>query len=448
MLDKLAGFAEKYDMFPTAGLVLSAVSGGADSVCLLAALFLLSARYGFTVAAVHFNHRLRGEESDRDALFVERFCRERNIECFTGCGDVAAYAKQNGLGIEEAAREMRYAFFHKTAEKTNAARIATAHTADDNAETVIFHLARGTGLRGLTGIPPVRGILIRPMLCVTRNEVVKFLAERSLAYVEDSSNSSDVYTRNKIRHHVIPVLREINPRAAENISAASALLREDDAYLDGLAEEFIRNRCLLGTAVAAELLQLPKPLSGRVIRKFCGELSSRHVAAVLELCGKDSPSDSVTLPSCLVYREYDRIVFSREQCLNGFASRALEPGIRVSIPELGLCISCVKKVCTTKINKSFTSFLFKNDNICGKIVIRPRLTGDKIALSGGNGTKSLKKLFIEKRIPLRKRPIVPVFADSNGVLAIYGIGADKRVSPDIGDDVLEIIIEETDRNEK
>lgn len=445
MLDKILRFAEKHNMFPESGLILCAVSGGADSVCLLSALCALSAARGFSVAAIHYNHMLRGAESDRDALFVERICREWDIQLFSSGGDVAAQAKQSGLGIEEAARDMRYAFFYETAEKINASRIATAHTADDNAETVIFHLTRGAGLRGLAGIPPVRGILVRPMLSVTRNEIIEFLAARSLSYVEDSSNSDETYTRNKIRRQVIPVLREINPRAAENIAAASELLREDAEYLDSQADAFIREKTFLGTAVAAELAALPKSLSGRVIRKLSGGLSHRHVDTVLELCKRDAASQGISLPSCSVYREYEKIVFSRQDIADGFPSRTLEPGESVTLPELCLKISCEKKVCIRKINKSFTTFLFKNDNICGNIVIRPRKTGDKMAMTGGNGTKSLKKLFIEKRIPLRKRPLVPVLSDQNGVLGVYGIGADQRGSPDIGDEVLEIIIEETER---
>jgi tRNA(Ile)-lysidine synthase len=162
MLDKIEAFAEKHHMFPSEGTILAAVSGGADSVCLLAALLELKDKFGFSV-----------------------------------------------LGGEEAARRLRYDFFYETGKKSGAVRIATAHTADDNAETILFHLTRGAGLRGLGGIPPVHGHIIRPMLAVTREEVLFFLSGRSLTYVEDSSNADEKYSRNLIRRRVIPVLKQI-----------------------------------------------------------------------------------------------------------------------------------------------------------------------------------------------------------------------------------------------
>jgi tRNA(Ile)-lysidine synthase len=209
MLDKIEAFAEKHHMFPSEGTILAAVSGGADSVCLLAALLELKDKFGFSVAAAHFDHRLRGAESDRDALFVGRLCRDLNVTLYTGSADVGGYARENGLGGEEAARRLRYDFFYETGKKSGAVRIATAHTADDNAETILFHLTRGAGLRGLGGIPPVHGHIIRPMLAVTREEVLFFLSGRSLTYVEDSSNADEKYSRNLIRRRVIPVLKQI-----------------------------------------------------------------------------------------------------------------------------------------------------------------------------------------------------------------------------------------------
>ncbi|NMA24554.1 MAG: tRNA lysidine(34) synthetase TilS, partial [Clostridiales bacterium] len=223
MLDRLAGFADKHGMFPDGGLVLAAVSGGADSMCLLAALLELSEKRGFTVAAAHYNHRLRGDESERDARFVESFCRERGIALYSGAGDVAAFAGSAGLGTEEAARRMRYDFLNKTEENINAKRIATAHTADDNAETVLLNLTRGAGLSGLGGIPPKRGIIIRPMLTLTREDVVAYLTSRGVPYIEDSTNALEICGRNVIRRRVIPVLRELNPRFLEHVSVTTSL---------------------------------------------------------------------------------------------------------------------------------------------------------------------------------------------------------------------------------
>lgn len=440
----MAEFADNHDMFPTQGLILAAVSGGADSVCLLSALLELSEKKGFFVAAAHFNHQLRGSESDRDARFVADLCRERNISLYTAGGNVRKFAADRRIGIEEAAREMRYAFFRETAKIIDAKRIATAHTADDNAETVLLNLVRGSGLKGLGGIPPVRDNIIRPMLTVTRSDVLNFLAQRSIAYVEDSSNTLDIYARNLIRHRVIPVLKEINPRFAENVTSTAALVRDDEAFLNGEAMRFIDGHFKNGAFFVSDLLKLPRPISSRVIRLTSGRrLSNGHVSAVLKLCRPEAVSGETAIPSGSVFREYDRLVFSGEPVISGFAPRELLIGGSIIIPELGLTVSCKPTVFDEKINNSLNTFLFKSDNICGKIVIRPRKTGDNIELFGRSGTKTLKKLFIEERIPLRKRHLIPVIADRKGVLAVYGIGTDKRAACKAGDHCVEVKLGET-----
>jgi tRNA(Ile)-lysidine synthase len=463
MLEKIETFAEKHRLFPPNGLVLAAVSGGADSVCLLEALLLLSEKYGFTVAAMHYNHRLRGAESDRDAFFVESLCLDKKIALYTGSGDVSAYADDSGCGIEEAARRLRYVFFHETADKLKAERIATAHTADDNAETVLLNLTRGAGLRGLGGIPPVRGIIIRPMLEVSRSEVLAFLSSRALSYMEDSTNAQLICSRNIVRHRVVPVLKELNPRLTESVQTTAALLREDEAYLQELADVFLSENANAGSfgeqvTKAKSLALLPLPVARRVVRTLAGRAAGAgHVSAVLALCASADVSGEVSLPGCTVYREYDRLVFSQKAALHddapgGFEPVELEVGGSVLIPELGLrvsyrraddVLSAETSEFTEKINKSFHTFLFNYDKLYGKIVIRPRKTGDKIDLYGRNGTKSLKKLFIENRIPVRKRPLIPVVADDGGVIGVYGLGFDKRTVCRAGDVVAEIIFEET-----
>ena len=202
-------FTEKYDMLPQGARVLCAVSGGADSVCLL---HLLKSG-GADVFCAHFNHRLRGAESDRDEDFVRRLCAELGVELFAGAGDVAEYAARNSMGTEEAARKLRYNYLFDTAAKCGAGRIATAHNAEDNAETVLMNLARGTGLRGIGGIPPRRGKIIRPLLQTTRDEIILYLEENGLEHVEDSTNAADGYARNRLRHYVLPVLRQQNAGA-------------------------------------------------------------------------------------------------------------------------------------------------------------------------------------------------------------------------------------------
>ena len=443
MVDKILKFADESDMLPDAGLVLACVSGGADSMCLLEILLEISQSRGFSVAAAHYNHRLRGDESDSDEAFVRAICEARSVPFFCSGGDVRAYALKNGLSLEEAARDMRYGFFYEAAARAGAARIATAHTADDNAETVIINLTRGAGAQGLSGIPPKRDKLIRPMLRISRDEVMGFILERGVAFCEDSTNSLDIFTRNKIRLAVMPVLKEINPRLNEAASALTELLRADEEYLSEVAGRYIEEHCADGAADAKELLDLPPAVSGRVIRKLCGggKLSRGHVKAVLELCRRGGPSACVSLPGITVCREYENIVFGVPNKALGFNPVYPLEGQTLMIENAGLKITCKTVMCDGTINKSFSSFLFKKLDICGKISVRPRLEGDVIRFFGQNGAKTLKKLFIERKIPARKRTLIPVIADESGVLAVYGLGIGSRAVPSPGDIAIQIEFE-------
>ena len=224
MLNKLKAFMGSY----RGEAIVCAVSGGADSMALLWGLYLLKDKLNISLSAAHFNHHLRGEESQRDEAFVRHFCADYKIPLTVSGGQVVTGKK----GLEAAAREARYAFL-----KSLPGRIATAHTADDNAETILMHLVRGTGLKGLGGIAPVNGNLIRPMLHMTRQEVLEFLQEYSIPYVEDSSNGEDDFLRNRLRHNVMPLLKQENPSLSLNLSAMAERLRQDEQALTTAAEK-------------------------------------------------------------------------------------------------------------------------------------------------------------------------------------------------------------------
>lgn len=220
--------------------VLCAVSGGVDSMYLLHRMTALGAQRGFAVGCAHFNHGLRGAESDRDEAFVRAQCEKLGVPFYAGRGDVASV---RGMGTEAAARELRYAFLAQCAQAHSYDWIATAHTADDNAETLLLNLARGCGLRGLTGIPPQRGKLLRPMLDTTRAQAEAYLTAHAIPHVEDSTNAADAYARNRVRHHAVPALESVNPAFVQHAADTAALLREDEAFLCGLAADFWLGRC-------------------------------------------------------------------------------------------------------------------------------------------------------------------------------------------------------------
>ena len=422
-------------LLPRGGTVLCAVSGGADSVCLLHVLRRLRDELGFRLEAAHFNHCLRGEESDRDEAFVRSLCESLGVMAHFGRGDVAAFASENGLGTEDAARKLRYEFLERTADIAGAAAIATAHTADDNAETMLLNLARGAGLRGLSGIPERRGRVIRPMLGMTRSQVEAYLSENCLEHVEDSSNAEDDYARNRIRHHAVPALRSVNPEFSRAASRAAVLLRRDEEFLEGLAREFV-GKYPEGLP-CRELTGLPLPVSSRALRLVAGvSLSETHVAAALELA-KGEGLGYLDLPGQRLKREQGRLVFGA-QTPASLPVRELAIGGLTEIPEAGLVLRCVKTVCTGEIHSSLNTFFFQCENICGTITCTPRAAGDRIRLQGRGCTKKLSDLFAERRLTQAQRAIVPVLRDEEGPVAVCGFGAAERVKPRPGDEAFRV----------
>lgn len=243
------------------------LSGGADSVSLLFALRELGGELGFGVRAVHINHGLRGEESERDMRFCERLCGELGIALEVRRLDLAA-VKTKHESLEECARKARYQAFD---EVMRGDKLATAHNLNDNAETVLLNLMRGTGLRGLCGIPPKRGSIIRPLIRCSRAEVEEYCRENSLSYVTDSTNLSDDYTRNRVRHAILPEMLKINPSLPDTISRMTELLRGDSDFLEELAANALADSACGRGYRAAELAKLPKPIKSRAVRKILSD---------------------------------------------------------------------------------------------------------------------------------------------------------------------------------
>lgn len=437
-------FCKKYDMLPEGSKVLCAVSGGKDSMYLLENLREMSALYRLEIFCAHFNHRIRGEESDRDQKFVEKWCSEHDIPCFIGSADVLTFAEEEKIGVEEAARILRYEFLERTADEIGADRIATAHTADDNAETILFNLARGSGLKGLCGIPPVRGRIVRPIMTVTSEEILQYLEENGIPHVEDSTNSQDGYTRNRIRHRVVPELRSINQGFDENVIRCTESLREDEEFLRSLAQEFVDKNFDGKSLPAEEFAALPKPLSARILQIIAPKaLSSVHIENIRRIAAGEDRHAYADVPGMRVSRDYGRLIFGGEEP-RGIVERELSIGGITKIPEAGVEISCELIKNCNEIHNSFNIFSFKNDSICGRIFVKSRSEGEKIRLNGRKCTKTLKKLFSEKKLNGIGKGLVPVLYDSMGPVAVYGFGIAERCNPKAGDDVLKVEIRPLD----
>lgn len=412
---------QQYGMIPPGSTVLCAVSGGADSVYLLSCLYFRRVSLGITLVAAHYNHHLRGEESDRDEQFVRDLVAQRfgpwtnvpGVELIVGHGDVAAEAKRRKQGIEETAREMRYAFLQETAQKLGGALIATAHNADDNAETLLLHLVRGTGLQGLTGIPAKQGNLIRPMLTTSRQWIECYLKSCMLPYVEDSSNRDLSYTRNRLRAQVMPVLRELNPRFSKSVAATVQFLKNDNDYLNGqsalLSAQAVRT--LHEVSIPAALIaQAPQPIAVRVVRQLIAELnggfrdcSAAHLEDIVALCRRKNPSATLHLPYGIVaQRSYGDL-------------RLLTP----SGPPPSWVPFPPHQGENPVPGTGWTAVL--DGPPWPGLVVRARQTGDELTLPGGR-RRSLKKLLIDKKVPRWDRDILPVAADGGGVIAVAGLG--------------------------
>ena len=410
-------------LLPVSGTVLCAVSGGADSVYLLHRLL----ESGVQVECAHFNHCLRGAESDRDEAFVRALCEGLGVRARFGRGDVAAYAAEAGLGTEEAARRLRYAFLDRAADEAGAAAIATAHTADDNAETMLLNLARGAGLKGLCGIPERRGRIIRPILDTTRREIESWLAERGIAHVEDSTNLLDEYSRNRLRHRAVPALASVNPGFVRAASRTARLLRRDEEFLEGLAREFLGKHT--DGIPCAQLLELPLPVSTRALRLASGSaLTEQQVEAALELAG-GAGLGYLSLPGTRLRRERGRLFFEAPSEPEALPSRELALDGETQLPEYGLRLSCRRVERAGEIHSSLNTFFFKCENICGTITCTPKRDGDRIRLEGRGCTKKLKDLFAERGLSLEERRRAAVLRDEKGPIAVAGFGTAERVRP-------------------
>ena len=399
MLNNLRAFNRAHGLIEKGDRIVCAVSGGADSMALLWSLYLLKEEWDLTVEAAHFNHHLRGEESDRDEAFVRDFCEGYGIPLYVGSNQV----KPGKKGLEAAAREARYAFLRALPGK-----IATAHTADDNAETILLHLVRGTGLKGLGGIMPRNGNVIRPLLSVTRTQVEELLEEYCVPHIEDSSNETDQFLRNRLRHGVMPLLRQENPRIAENLSAMALRLRQDEEALSSLADAGADIPTLRSQAPAVRARSLEQFLKASGVR----EPEGVHIDQAEALLFSDNPSARANFPGVTITRRYDRLeVLKKEEAP---AEMVLSLGETIQFGSWE--IICEEADTIVNDTRTFT--------ICpeGTIRVRSRRSGDNLRLEGGS--KSLKKRLIDKKIPASQRDLLPVFEDDRGILAVAELGAE------------------------
>ena len=448
---------DEFHMLRTGGRVVAAVSGGADSVCLLALLCGLRQERKIQVRALHVHHGLRGPEADRDAAFVRELCGRLNVPVQVRYVDVRAYAAENRLSEEEAGRTLRYRELEKCATEwemevglgmdepeapLSPVRIGVAHHGDDQAETILHNLCRGSGLRGLGGMQPVRDRIIRPLLAVSRSEILEWLSAQGLSYCEDSTNRSDCYTRNRIRQQLIPMLREqVNPGAVDSILRMGRLASQADSYLASQAgawvSEHVKTEDGRYVIPDGEFLSLPEILKTysvfQIMESVGGcarDLTAGHVDQVLRLFHM-AVGHSQDLPYGIrAVREYGSVVLFRGQNQNQVQNHAHAQG-QPENPQVRVDFACFSYKKGTEIPKNQYTKWFDCGKIKGMPVVRSRQTGDYITLADGR-KKTVRRFMIDEKIPREQRDSVPLLADGSHVMWIIGyrISEYYKIGPD------------------
>lgn len=443
--EKVRNFIEENHMIEEGDAVLAAVSGGADSLCMLFLLNAFCAELNFTLFAVHVEHGIRGQESLKDAGFVEEICARLCIPCKVCRCRALEYAKQHKLTLEEGARELRYQLAQKTAKEFGANKIAVAHNQNDCAETMLFHLARGSGLLGLCGIRPVRGQIIRPLLCVERGEIEGYLAGQGQEFCIDRTNEELQYTRNKIRHQLLPLMTQINGNAVSHMGQAAAVVAETAELVGELsrqaAEKYVC-RCEEGIRISHSLLTEPPVVARAVLHgvlvgaaKSSKDISRVHVQQLWHLFARQSGKEAGLPYGLRARRTYEGILLQMGEGRK--AGQMIQPVSwelpldgSLRIPSYGYTISThvlEKMPENEEIPKKMYTKWLDYDKIKNTTRLRTRQQQDYLVINQEGKRKKLKKYFIDEKIPSDRRNQILLLADGSHILWVIGY----RISEDV-----------------
>jgi tRNA(Ile)-lysidine synthase len=408
------------------GRVLVALSGGADSTALLLrfAELLNEGRIAGLYAA-HLHHGIRGESAERDLAFCTALCQQHGIPILTERADAPAYAREKKQTLEQAARELRYAFLERARLRFQADVIAVAHHRGDQAETVLMHLLRGCGLSGLAGMRPRSGFIIRPMLNTTRNEILAYLAEREQSFCEDETNAQNDAFRNRIRNELIPALEAVQPNVSEALCKTAALCAEDEAYLQQLSEEAERG-ILTGEGLnRKQLSQLPQPLSARILKRrvfaLDEDVSEADVRRVLALAKARTGTAIELSGGFSAWTDATALYMGRCSAPIAFET----PFVRFGLTETPLGTICSERAAAYSEPASANEAYLDADALPEGLVVRTRRTGDRFWPLGAPGAKKLKDVLIDKKVPREHRDI-PLVCAGNEVYFAAGLALSER----------------------
>ncbi|MGN0482843.1 MAG: tRNA lysidine(34) synthetase TilS [Lachnospiraceae bacterium] len=441
MLEKIRKFVKEQQMLLPGDHIVVGVSGGADSVCLLLVLQKLQAEIAFTMEVVHVEHGIRGKESLEDADFVETLCEKLQVPVQIFSVDVPKLAKQQKCSVEEMGRKVRYDLLQKRCALHTQGKIAVAHHKNDQAETVLFHLVRGSNLRGMEGMHPVEGNCIRPLLCVDRKEIEDYLEKRGQAYRNDQTNQENAYHRNKIRNQVLPQLEQVNPKAVEHICDLAQCVKEASEYLCKqavmLESEMVEYTSDIAEISAEHFLQVSEVLQKQILYNVLAylagtekDLTSAHIEAVLGLFLKKA-GKQISLPyHLLAKRTYTHVRIEKQ------SEKQVEKTEKMPIQQIELPIpgeiwlpNKIGKIKTSvrknsekihQIPRNWYTKWFDYDKMNSNVQIRTRRAGDYLVIDSEGRKQSLKKYFINAKIPVEKRENVFVVAQGSEILWVIG----------------------------
>lgn len=434
MLEKVSSYVDKYKMLSKGDRVVLGLSGGADSVALLHVLLAFRQSLGIEIFACHINHGLRGQAADEDQEFCRQLCQKWDLDFFVHQADVRALAKAWQRSEEEAGRIVRYDFYNKLLKETASNRIATGHHKDDQAETILHHIIRGTGIEGLTGIKPVRDHkYIRPLLCVSRLEIEDYLREKGIAYRIDATNLESDYTRNRIRNELLPQLLDYNPALVEGLSRLGSIAYEENDFLSKHTLKLLKERAILGQDyidfdlkdLSTIHIALQKRLFRLALKKLKGDLDGigyTHIEDIVKLVAGSEVGSFITLPGGLFARlGYKELRLTKRPARTGldYFEVSLDIPGQAFIEQLGIYVAG-EYVSRDQVVYSDDCIFVDGVKIRGRLRLRQRKAGDRFKSLGMAGSKKLKDYFIDKKIAQDQRDRVPLLVDDDNIIWIVG----------------------------
>ncbi|MEW6053860.1 MAG: tRNA lysidine(34) synthetase TilS [Nitrospirota bacterium] len=441
LANKITATIKKFSMLSGGETVLAGLSGGPDSVCMLHILNGLRERYKLTLHAVYIDHGLRPGETVQEREFCKKLCDSLNLQFVAKSVEVKSFAKTQGLNMQEAARQLRYATYDETAYELRADRISLGHTADDQAETLLMRLLRGAGPTGLAGIPPVRKSIIRPLIDVERKEVEEFLDQQGIEYVIDSSNLRSDYLRNRIRLSLLPVIREFNQDIISTLAKTAAIFRDEERYFEIIVTKTLMKLISRKTASRIELFLAPfeimdTAIMRRVLRRAVDEtrslrgISFIHIEDMVEMIKHGNPGDRLYLPGGIrAIKEYSMLVLTSEPPARLDTYPLTIPGETI-LKEAGILLdaSTEKDVQEMSARQGlWSSFgIFDLDRLALPLTARPRKNGDFFYPAGFGKRKKLQDFFVDMKIPRDERDRVPLVVSGEDIIWVVGYRGDER----------------------